>query len=155
MCLVAICFSAMSSASAEPARLTPEHFFRVCEAANVDAAAPLGDQLGWTRTPEADMEEWKQSFENYLQMQPAAIGWRNREGEPPETLNYWTGTGDNSFHACSYWGPGMPEIAEVLVARYGALPDATPESSYWALGKTQVSYSKSGANIYVTIGIYD
>lgn len=143
------------AAAGSASRLTVEQLFSVCTSTTVAAASAQGDALQWAPQSVARLAEWRTHFERYNGGSVEVVGWQRTETEA-EGLAYWVATGPNGHRGCAY---NVTDADSSMLAglqlRLGA-PDAVDTSptstvAMWKRGGMRVSFSRTGAAIYVNI----
>ena len=146
-------------ARADPPALTTGQLFDICKAPSVSEAAARGDRLGWSRSDEAQLDEWRQSFMRYNGGSVDVVGWKRGEAERGDSLSFWVAEGPNGHKACAYSAADASGLLEAL-SRHLGKPDSLDRtevvtSAYWKTGSIEVYYSQVGAGALVNISSQD
>ncbi|NGN40752.1 hypothetical protein G6N74_06720 [Mesorhizobium sp. CGMCC 1.15528] len=142
-------------AQANPSAITLDQLFSICESRSVSEAVSQGDRLGWQRSSEAQLDDWRQSFVGYNGGSVEVVGWRRGEPERGDSLQFWVAEGPNSHKACYYSASDAAGLLDALSQRIGK-PDSLDKnevviSAHWKTGSTEVYYSQAGAGALVNI----
>jgi hypothetical protein len=152
-----LCLSAVLAArmvDATPAALTAAQLHYICESETILEAEARGGQLGWLRTPDAQLEEWRRGFVAFNGGTVQVLGWR-RDGSGRDSLSFWVAQGPSRHRAC-YYATANPEgLLDALSERFGTpatleRQDAMTTAS-WVIGRTEVSFARVGSSAVVNI----
>lgn len=152
--LAALLFLALAITPLQAAEVTPDQYFEVCDSTNMQAALTKAESFGWKQVPDAELADWRRGYEQYNSVTVEVASWRNGDEADAQIVSFWIASGANAHRACTYNANRESGLRQALIERYGEVADATPDLVYWALGKTQAGYSRSGTAVYVNIGVY-
>jgi hypothetical protein len=151
-------FFAVGLAAGMPSALTSSQLFDICASSTLSEAAPKGDQLGWPRMSDAQLEDWRSKFIHHNGGSVQVLGWRRGQRDGDDSLSFWIAEGPNGHRACSYSTGDPGGLLDALSERFG-----TPTSldkhdfgttAYWKRGAIQASFSQVGSSAVVNISYH-
>lgn len=148
--------SAVADAAAAPPMLTLAQLLEFCDSKTLAEAEAKGDQLGWRRMTQAELEDWRAGFAASTHSAVEVSGWRREDGG--DSLSFWVAHGPNQQRACSYAVNNPALLLDDLSERFGAANDLDKRDSgttaSWKFGATEISFSQVGqsAVLYVVHG---
>ena len=144
-------------AVAAPIDMTVDRLLTICESQTVQAAQGKGEELGWQRLTDAEIEEWRTHFfgQNIATME--IVGWRREKNGRPESLSFWATKGQNQYRTCLYSTKKSVGLLDGLSERLGTPDkldrnDATDNTTaWWIRDPLEYSLVQVGAAAIVTI----
>jgi Family of unknown function (DUF6301) len=152
-------FFAVRLVAAMPSALTPAQLLDICGSSTLSQAAAKGDQLGWQRMSDAQLEEWRTNFMSYNRGSVQVLAWRRGQQGDEASLSFWIAQGPHTHRACSYSTDNPVGLLDALSERFGTPTNLDSygfgTSASWKRGKTEVSFSRVGSSTVVTIKDFD
>ena len=152
-CLAFIILFAGATA-AMSASLTVAELADLCMSPTMAEAVDKGRRLGWLRTGEARLEEWRRSFVAYNGSAVEVVGWQ-RGGQDEETLSFWIARGPNGHRACAYSAPNATGLLEALSDRFGSPAQREKldfgTSAFWRSGAEEIRFTAVGSRALINI----
>ncbi|MCZ4431854.1 hypothetical protein O3S81_19240 [Agrobacterium sp. SOY23] len=157
---ISSCFAAFLSfgeAAATPADMTVERLLTICEASTVLEAMVNGDELGWKRLTDADIDEWRRSFVGHNGGSVDVVGWRHEREGGAELLSFWIAVGPDGHKACAFTTPRPAGFLDALSDRLGS-PDNLDKNDViesvtaaWKRGAVDYSFVQVGSSAVINI----
>lgn len=145
-------------AMAQPIDMTVERLLELCEAASVSAAATKGDELGWQRLSDAEIEDWRRNFVAYNAGSVDVVGWRRERAGNDESIAFWIAEGPNAHKACMHSTAKPGDLLEAMTAQLGT-PDSLERheaaeliSVSWLRDGRRYAFDQVGTRALVSIG---
>jgi hypothetical protein len=126
-----------------------------CGSTTMPEAAAKGDQLGWRRMTDAEIEPWRTGFAATNGGPVEVLGWRRGDNDRDDSLSFWVAHGPNRHKACSYAATNPARLLDDLSERFGA-PSNLEKSELattaaWKLGAMEVSFSQVGSRALIYV----
>jgi hypothetical protein len=151
-------FLNIGAAAAMPVDMTVHRLLDICKAPTVQAAIVSGNELGWQRQTDAELEEWRSHFVAYNGGSVDIVGWRRDNAGEAETLSFWIAVGPNEHKACAYSTKKPDGLLDALSESLGA-PDSLDKqdaieriSAFWKRGALEYNFIQIGSYAGITIG---
>ncbi|MEO9340214.1 hypothetical protein ABFT80_22535 [Mesorhizobium sp. SB112] len=151
-------FLNIGAAAAMPVDMTVDRLLNICKAPTVQAAIASGNELGWPRQADAELEKWRTHFVAYNGGSVDVVGWRRDNAGGAESLSFWIAVGPNGHKACAYSTKKPDGLLDALSESLGA-PDSLEKndtietiSAFWKRGAIEYSFTQVGSYAGVTIG---
>lgn len=154
---VVVLFSSAASAAA-PVEMTVDRLIDICTVSSIKDASAKGDALGWQRTPQADMSEWRSAFVKYNGGSVDVVGWDRAPSDHTDTLSFWVAVGPNAHQACAYSTKRPAGLMDALKARLGS-PDTFDKmeeietvTAFWKKNGMEYAFAQVGsaASIHIS-----
>lgn len=151
-------FLNIGAATAMPLAMTIDRLLNICNAPTIQAATVSGNELGWQRQTDAEIEEWRTHFVGYNGGSVEVVSWRRDNAGGAESLSFWIAVGPNGHKACAYSTKKPAEFLHALSERLGS-PDTLDGddamemiSAYWKRGAVGYSFTQVGSSATINIG---
>ncbi|SMQ86084.1 hypothetical protein SAMN06295905_3382 [Devosia lucknowensis] len=155
--VICLLLASPGAVGAMPIDLSVERLFDLCASASVAAAAKTGDQLGWERLAEAEIEDWRAGFVAHNGGSVELVGWKRVRDGKAETTSFWIATGPNAHKGCTYGTEDAASFLDALTEWLGE-PDSLEEyddveavTAWWERDDGEYSFSQVGASASVLI----
>jgi hypothetical protein len=152
---LSILLCAVEVAAALPKSLTASQLVELCKSSTVSDAVEKGDQLGWRKMNDADLNEWRTSFISYNGGSVDVVGWKRGEGEGDGTVAFWIAQGPNGHKACMYSVGESTGLLDDLSALLGT-PQTFDKLEFgavasWKTDSMEASFSQVSSSATVSI----
>lgn len=148
----------IGAAAAMPVDMTVDRLLNICKAPTVQSAIVSGNELGWQRQTDAELEEWRSHFVAYNGGSVDVVGWRRDNAGGAESLSFWIAVGPNGHKACAYSTKKPDGLLDALSESLGA-PDSLDKhdaietiSAFWKRGAIEYNFTQVGSSAGITIG---